>query len=586
MKRPGKRCLAMLLCIVMWVSLLPASALAEEGTIELAPEGVIAITEEPKAEDAALAEDAEEAIAEAIAAESLASGACGDDLIWEFTEDGVLTISGTGAMWDYSSTEFTFKDRGWNDYRDSILSVVIREGVTRIGGDAFSYCASLTSVTIPDTVTSIGDDAFFGCSSLAEISIPDNVTSVGEYLFFDCTSLTDVVLPNSLTTIAPDMFEFCEALTSIKIPDNVTSIGELAFNGCRALEEIFVGCELREIGHGAFCDCVKLDRVYHSCSDEDFQAELENMTVLDENDAFLIADYIHLHTLGEPVREIETYATTTSEGSYDEIICCAVCGAEVSRKKHTIPITTCRINPVEPAVPVGSTKKLEAKVKSGKTVPAEWRSDGDAATVNGNGVVTAKKVGKAVITAIVDDAMLTCDFRVQFKDVTDPSLFYYDPIYAMVDKGVIGGYKDGTFKPDSNCNRAAVVTFLWRLAGKPEPEEMATFSDMPTENEEFCKAISWAAEQEITTGYSDGTFHPWATCNRAAIVTFLWRYADKPEPSKMADFKDMTTNDDFNNAISWAAENGITTGWDDNTFRPWNTCNRLAVASFLNRYAG
>ena len=113
---------------------------------------------------------------------------------------------------------------------------------------------------------------------------------------------------------------------------------------------------------------------------------------------------------------------------------------------------------------------------------------------------------------------------------------------------------------------------------------MATFTDMPTENEEFCKAISWAAEQEITTGWDDNTFRPWNTCNRAAIVTFLWRYAGKPEPGSMATFKDMTDNEDFNNAISWAAENGITTGWADNTFRPWNTCNRLAVASFLYRY--
>ena len=100
-------------------------------------------------------------------------------------------------------------------------------------------------------------------------------------------------------------------------------------------------------------------------------------------------------------------------------------------------------------------------------------------------------------------------------------------------------------------------------------------------------AASWAAEQGITTGYAGNLFKPWATCNRAAIVTFLWRYAGKPEAAVMATFKDMPTdNEDFCKAISWAAEKGITTGWDDNTFRPWNTCNRLAVASFLDRYTG
>ncbi len=238
---------------------------------------------------------------------------------------------------------------------------------------------------------------------------------------------------------------------------------------------------------------------------------------------------------------------------------------------------------------IGSTDTLNMiKTATGNAVTPAWRSSNDEiAAVNSNGVVTAKKVGFATITATIDDdgdtIELFCRVKVLFKDVTDSSQFYYSAIYAMVDKGVIGGYDDGTYRPMNNCNRAAVVTFLWRLAGKPTPAAMATFRDM-TGNSDFDNAISWAAEQGITSGWADNTFRPWNTCNRAAIVTFLWRFAGEPEPEAMATFKDMTDNSDFNNAISWAAENGITTGWADNTFRPWNTCNRLAVASFLYRY--
>ena len=246
------------------------------------------------------------------------------------------------------------------------------------------------------------------------------------------------------------------------------------------------------------------------------------------------------------------------------------------------PVT---LNVTDLALAVGKTKTLKVTDSQGSTVSASWNSsDMTIASVSKNGVVTAKKVGKAVITAMVNGAPLTCAVRVLFKDVTNPEEFYYDPIYNMVDRGVIGGFDDGTFRPTGNCNRAAVVTFLWRLAGKPEPAAMATFSDM-TDNPEFNKAISWAAEQGITTGYAGNLFKPWNTCNRAAIVTFLWRYAGSPKPTAMATFKDMTGNADFDKAISWAAENKITTGWaSDNTFRPWNTCNRLAVASFLDRY--
>ncbi|MBQ1516529.1 MAG: S-layer homology domain-containing protein, partial [Lachnospiraceae bacterium] len=176
-------------------------------------------------------------------------------------------------------------------------------------------------------------------------------------------------------------------------------------------------------------------------------------------------------------------------------------------------------------------------------------------------------------------------FRIQFTDVTDPAASNYDPVYWAVAEGITNGWADGTFRPWNTCNRASVVTFLWRLAGRPEPAGSFTFSD-PTGNPEFDKAITWAVERGITTGWaSDNTFRPWNTCNRATIVTFLWRYLGKPSAPAgySATFADPTGNPDFEAAISWAAGYGITTGYSDNTFRPWNTCNRSQVVIFLYR---
>ncbi|MCR5538735.1 MAG: S-layer homology domain-containing protein [Lachnospiraceae bacterium] len=193
-------------------------------------------------------------------------------------------------------------------------------------------------------------------------------------------------------------------------------------------------------------------------------------------------------------------------------------------------------------------------------------------------------IGTMIITGTgAYSGVASYPFRIQFKDVTDPSQFYYDAVYWGTDNGVIAGWDDGTFRPDNTCNRASVVTFLWRMRGCPEPSSTAAFSDM-TGNETFDAAISWAVEQGITTGWADNTFRPWNTCNRASIVTFLWRFAGKPEPAAPGTFADMTSNEEFNQAIAWAAEQGITTGWPDGTFRPWNDCSRLAVASFLYRY--
>ncbi|MBQ6489427.1 MAG: leucine-rich repeat protein [Solobacterium sp.] len=252
-----------------------------------------------------------------------------------------------------------------------------------------------------------------------------------------------------------------------------------------------------------------------------------------------------------------------------------------------IPLERIELDQTELKLQKGKTAELKVTfVPEDTTVDKTviWASTNPAVATVDNGTVTAVGIGTATITAKVGDLEpAECELTVQFSDVTDPELFYYGYVYNMVERGVVGGYDDGTFRPTANCNRAAVVTFLWRLSGKPEPNKMAEFTDM-TGNSDFDKAISWAAENNITTGWADNTFRPWNTCNRAAVMTFLWRAAGKPAPTKMAEFTDMTGNTDFDTAISWASEKGITTGWADGTFRPWNTCNRLAVVSFLGRY--
>ncbi len=232
------------------------------------------------------------------------------------------------------------------------------------------------------------------------------------------------------------------------------------------------------------------------------------------------------------------------------------------------------------------TGSVVVQDNTGAVIPVAWTSnDESVATVDAEGNVTAKKAGYTTLTATVNGQELMCEVQGLFVDVTDRvGQFYFDYVYDLANRGIVKGWEeDNTFRPMNNCNRAAMVTFLWRLAGKPEPETTATFKDM-TDNPDFNKAISWASENGIAGGYSDGTFGPWKPCNRAAFVTFLWRYAGRPEPTTTATFSDMTGNTEFDKAISWASENGIATGWDDNTFRPWNDCRRLAVVSFLCRY--
>ena len=112
---------------------------------------------------------------------------------------------------------------------DSLIGVILSDGVTSIGSSAFSGCSRLTSVTIPDSVTTIEDYAFSGCSGLTSITIPDSVTSIGDSAFCYCYTLTIVTIPDSVTSIGSYAFDGCSSLTNVTIPDSVTSIGSAAF---------------------------------------------------------------------------------------------------------------------------------------------------------------------------------------------------------------------------------------------------------------------------------------------------------------------------------------------------------------------
>ena len=111
---------------------------------------------------------------------------------------------------------------------------------------------------------------------------------------------------------------------------------------------------------------------------------------------------------------------------------------------------------------------------------------------------TARRIVTGIIVLFVTLSVLSVR-SLAFTDVADPNAFYYDAVIWASGEGITAGYEDGTFRPMNGCNRAAVVTFLWRLGGCPEAQTAAQYTDMP-EDPEFVSAISWAAEEGIKIG--------------------------------------------------------------------------------------
>ena len=161
------------------------------------------------------------------------------EVTWTLS-NGTLTISGTD-MPDYEYVSWEGSTAPWYSEVIHIKKIVIKDGVTNIGANAFPVCSFLTSVTIPNSVTSIGKGAFMGCPKITAIRIPNSVTSIGNKAFYFCRGLTSVTIGNSVTSIGEWAFMDCQKLTSVKIPNSVTSIGDAAFSGCSSL--ISITCE-------------------------------------------------------------------------------------------------------------------------------------------------------------------------------------------------------------------------------------------------------------------------------------------------------------------------------------------------------
>ena len=169
-----------------------------------------------------------------------------------------------------------------------------------------------------------------------------------------------------------------------------------------------------------------------------------------------------------------------------------------------------------------------------------------------------------------------------FADVQKEHFFYESVLWA-VENGITNGVSADCFAPFMYCNRAQVVTFLWRAAGSPEPTgNVNPFTDVK-ESDFFYKAVLWAVENGITNGMTATTFGPNALCNRAQVVTFLWRANGSVAVGAENPFADVPADAFYYDAVVWAVKNGITTGTSATAFDPNGTCMRAHVVTFLYR---
>ncbi len=312
-------------------------------------------------------------------------------------------------------------------------------------------------------------------------------------------------------------------------------------------------------------------------------------------------------TPAEPQAELKGIREEKADGTLNN----AVAPLSVSEvKKDTVRISV--TVPSAAFEPANGTlwvefdpEALELKAVQGQTEAFAWKqvSEGkiaiafaEAAVMANDSVIanldfTALTGGQTEVNVVWGEygqeyLELLEQINVQINPFTDvpEGEWYYDPVLWAVKEGITNGADDTHFNPNGICQRAQVVTFLWRAKGCPEPASTENpFVDVK-ESDFFYKAVLWAVENGITNGMDATHFGPYLECNRAQVVTFLWRAMEEPAATVTEHpFTDVADDQFYYTAMLWAVENGITNGLTPTTFGPTATCNRAQVVTFLYR---
>ena len=337
--------------------------------------------------------------------------------------------------------------------------------------------------------------------------------------------------------------------------------------------------------------------------------------------------------LGDGTTKVRAIAVKTSDATKKSEI---VEATFTKRTGDAVTAVTLSLDARDRTLKVGDTSELTATVKHENTtitdVKVTWTSDNEEVATVVGGVITAKSVGKARITAAVVENGVTysdfCDVIVEARPSSShhssSSTTYYDVNAVVSGEGgsvaastkrasrgttvtvtatAASGYqvaqvsavdKDGktvslTDKGDGVYTfvmPASKVDVTARFAQVQKPEEKDPYGDV-SKDSYYYDAVKWAAETGVTTGVGDGLFAPEWVCTRGQIVTFLWRASGSPAPKATElPFTDVAADAYYAQAVLWAVENGITNGTSETTFSPDQTCTRAHAVAFLYRMSG
>ena len=444
-------------------------------------------------------------------------GFCGRDLRWSFDgESGALRVEGSGSMWNFKN------EAPWHEFCSQIKTVSLPKGLSAIGAFAFADCAGLGEIVFPASLTAIGQGAFTGCSGLDSVRFPAGLNAVAPDAFAACSGLKAFHIAADNAAYSSDACGVwlnqdqssliaypCGRSGSYVVPATVTAIGRKAFYACGGLTELTLPAGLSSIEAEGISGC----------------SALRSLIVRSDH-AYLSAP----RQSGENPGEAGSYWTDGLLGPSDQL---AVFGYQNS------------------AMP--NRRNAEDPEQYWFYLPHYAR----------NLLYRFYELGA-------------------FSDVGE-GRFYELPVAWAKGEGITNGTDKTHFSPGDTCTRGQVVTQLWRANGKTPTGCTTPFVDAVA-GAYYYDAMGWAVQTGVTKGIDATHFAPNEPCTRAQVVTFLWRAAGSPTPEQTENpFVDVPEGTFYSEAVLWAVEKGITKGTDDTRFSPHESCTRGQVVTFLYR---
>lgn len=440
-------------------------------------------------------------------------------------------------------------------------------------------------IVIPETidgvpVKSIDLDSFRSNSGITEVVLPEGLEYIGGWAFYNCGNLISVEFPSTLNMIDGTAFRSCISLKEVVIPASLKKLASNAFVAS-GLEKITFAGNAPEILYGDTSKLIGIEiNVYPNTTGWDGEAwkDLNIKVISDEPDVpeppvvveptsiRLDTDYVELE-IGEDT--LVTATVEPADATYkdvewsveDDTIASVKDGVIVGESVGTTVVTAkckelsatveVKVNEnsrplVEPTGITLSKDVVEIEVGGEDTVTAtvepedsdfkniKWSVEDDTIASVEDGKIVGKSVGTTTVTASCREVSADIEVRVikgavklPYMDVNE-SDWHYSYVKDVFEKGLMTGLNETTFGPNQELVRAQFAVILWRMAGSPKAEYSNKFKDV-SQGAFFTDAVMWASENGIVTGYTDGSgnFGSNDKITREQLATMLYRFAEK-----------------------------------------------------------